>query len=430
MTNRRTFLRAAIAALGSLACNLPGLARRLTPTPGETPISSGPGSTSTPAPTLTQPPTLTPTQPTATPTLPPSVPGLIIDAHEDIGWNWLEFDRYPGESALEGRANEAGSPTPLLVGQRTTGLPQWLAGKVGVVFSTVFVLPARWKFDTRLQVVYSTTEEAHDLGRQQVDAYHSLAESEPQISLIETQADLDTVLTSWLDPAQQPQVGFVITMEGADPIEEPAQVGQWHEWGVRSVGPAWKRTIYSGGTSEPGPLTDLGRDLLGEMAALNMILDLSHIASEAYLEAVDLYEGPIIASHSNPPTYLNTDRGVTDEMILKLAARDGVLGIALFNVFLKPGWQVGDPRSEVPVGTVVEAIDYVAQLTGSVEHVAIGSDFDGGFGVSGIPAGMDTVADLGLIAEGLSAWGYSQEDVDKVMHGNWLRILRRCLPPG
>jgi hypothetical protein len=223
MTNRRTFLKVALAALGSLACNLPGLARRLTPTPADSsaqPTPTGaPEVSSTSPPTTTQPPSPTPTQPTATPTLPPTVPGLIVDAHEDIGWNWLEFGRHPAESALDTRANEAGSATPSLAGQRVTGLPQWLAGKVGVIFSTIFVLPARWSFDTRLRVVYSTPEEAHDLGRQQIDAYHELAESEPQISLIQTQADLDAVLTSWLDPAQQPQVGFVIAMEGADPIE-------------------------------------------------------------------------------------------------------------------------------------------------------------------------------------------------------------------
>ena len=158
-----------------------------------------------------------------------------------------------------------------------------------------------------------------------------------------------------------------------------------------------------------------------------MILDLSHMAPIAYMEAVELYTGPVIASHSNPHAFLPTDRGLSDEMIQKLVARDGVMGVVLWNHYLKPGWTDGDPRREVNLETVAQVIDHVSQLAGDARHVAIGSDFDGGFGLDAIPDGMDSVADLVKLVEILLQRGYSREDIEGIMCGNWLRILHRSL---
>ena len=157
-----------------------------------------------------------------------------------------------------------------------------------------------------------------------------------------------------------------------------------------------------------------------------MILDLSHCAEEAYLEAVDTYGGVIIASHSNPRRFLPTDRGLSDEMILKLVRRDGVIGIVPYNAFLNPNWKAGTPR--LSVDNVVEAIDYIVQLAGNALYVAIGTDFDGGFGSESIPEGMDTIADILKISSALDRKGYTKEAIYAIMHQNWLRILRRGLP--
>ncbi len=155
------------------------------------------------------------------------------------------------------------------------------------------------------------------------------------------------------------------------------------------------------------------------------------MAQEAFLEATDRYEGSLIASHSNPRRFSDTDRHLNDDMIRRLAERDGVMGIALYNRFLKNGWSrsSGSRKQEVTVsGQVVAAIDYVCQLTGSARHVGIGSDFDGGFGVQSIPAEMDTISDLNLIGPALLARGYPAEDVANILSGNFLRILRKTLP--
>jgi membrane dipeptidase len=164
------------------------------------------------------------------------------------------------------------------------------------------------------------------------------------------------------------------------------------------------------------------------MANFKAILDLSHLAEEACLQALDHYDGTIIASHSNPRTFRNTDRHLTDTMIRKLAERDGVMGIVLYNRFLSDDWTSGDPKSKIPLSRVIDAIDYVCQLTGSARHVGIGTDFDGGFGQESIPEDMDTVTDLMKITNALNTRGYSPVDVEAIMGGNMIHKLRQALP--
>lgn len=423
---RRLFLHLLATLIGAVACNVPGL-RHLTPAPPDATAPPPPPATGTPTPV----PDPSPPAPAASATpapVPVAMPRLIVDGHEDLAWNWLEFGRDPAQDALAGRASEAGSDVQWAAGARTVGLPQWLQGQVAVVFATLFVMPERHSYGGWMTQTYANTEQAASKAGEQLSRYRELDAREPQVRLIETIYDLEQVLATWWTPDAEPAVGLVILMEGADPIQSPAQVREWYERGVRIVGPAWVQTRYAGGTGEPGPLTGLGRELLAEMAQVGMILDLSHLAEAAYLEAVESYAGAVIASHANPRAFLPTDRGLSDEMIRRLAARGGVVGIMPYNRYLLPGWEVGQGRAAVPITRVAEAVDAVVQLTGSIEHVALGSDFDGGFGVEAIPAGMDTVADLGLIGEALAARGYADQDVALVLGGNWLRILRSHLP--
>jgi membrane dipeptidase len=269
---------------------------------------------------------------------------------------------------------------------------------------------------------------------QQLEFYHALAESHEQIALVKTQADLDAVLATWEDGKEPDEhvFGIVLLMEGADPIVEPEQVAEWHARGLRVVGLAWTMTRYSGGTRGLGPLTDLGRELLRAMRPLNMILDLAHMAPEACYAALDLYDGPLFASHANPLRFRpdRPDRNLSDEIITLIAQRGGAIGIMPYNLFLIEGWKTGDPKEAATMDHVVAAIDYVCQLTGSARHVGIGSDFDGGFGPEAAPVGFDTLVDLQKIGPALAARGYNDEDISAIMSGNFLRILRAGLPGG
>jgi len=356
---------------------------------------------------------------------------IIVDAHEDIAYNALCYGRDYRRSALETRKLET---DPALIARRgtaTIGLPDALLGRVALVFSTIFVAPddgepnQAWSNFT-----YKTAEQANKLGNDQLDYYNRIADESDKIRLVKTNSDLDAVLQTWADgkTTADHKQGLVLLMENADPILEPRQFEEWYERGVRIVGPAWAGTRYAGGTGHPGPLTKLGYELLNVMADFKAILDLSHLAEEACLQALDHYEGTIIASHSNPRSFRNTDRHLTDTMIRTLAERDGVMGIVLYNRFLSDDWTSTDPKSKIPLSRVLDAIDYVCQLTGSAAHVGIGTDFDGGFGTESIPEDLDTVTDLLKIGDALTARGYAPADVEAIMGGNMIRKLRQSLP--
>jgi len=349
----------------------------------------------------------------------------IVDAHEDIAYSVLSLGRDARRSALEIRRREKGANVPQRGGLCMVGLPEWLSGGVAVVFGTIFVSPARPGVSG--PHTYTTAAEAHVLGQAQLDYYRRLSDECEQVALIGSRADLDRVLASW--EGETPQVGIVPLMEGADPIREPAEAEAWFERGLRMVGLSWGTgSRYAGGNSAPGRLTDAGRELLAAMADLGLVLDVSHLAEESFFESLDRFAGQIIASHSNPRARAPGPRQLSDEMIRRLIERDGVIGIVLFNKFLHPGWEKGDPKDAVTLADVVAAIDHVCQVAGDAAHVGLGSDFDGGFGAESAPAGLDTVADLARIGPALSEAGYSEAEVAAVLGGNWLRLLRASLP--
>ena len=313
---------------------------------------------------------------------------IVVDAHEDIAYNALDHGRDYRLSALDHRRREHGSSPVARRGIAMIGLPDALLGRVAIVFGTLFVEPFR-RGSLAFGPSYEDPQQAYEIASRQMDYYERLADDAEKLRLIREQADLDAVLATWSadKDIHDHRQGLVILMENADPILEPKQFEEWYERGVRLVGPAWKASRYCGGTGEPGPLTDLGRELLEVMASFKAVLDLSHMAEASFLEAVERYDGPIIASHSNPRSFCNTDRHLSDEMIHRLAERDGVMGIVPYNRFLTNGW---DGRQRLPFDVVPDAIDYVCQMTGSAAHVGLGSDFDGGFGMESAPQDLDT----------------------------------------
>jgi membrane dipeptidase len=121
-------------------------------------------------------------------------------------------------------------------------------------------------------------------------------------------------------------------------------------------------------------------------------------------------------------------RLLADDVMEELIAHDGVVGIMPANWALDPDWKRSKSKADIHTGDVVNAIDIVCQTAGDAMHVAIGTDFDGGFGAEATPAEIDTIADLQNLAPALIDRGYADADVEAVMHGNWLRILRGCLP--
>lgn len=356
---------------------------------------------------------------------------VVVDAHEDIAWSSLTFGRDYTLPAAVLRQREAGTEAPTHNGEVLLGWADWLLGRVAVSFASLFAAPIRRQVGPWDVLCYRDADEARRLYHQQLDFYLRWADDHPdKFRLIRTVQDLDQVLAGWeQQDLRQRRLGLVLMMEGAEAVRSAADLEEWASQGLRLVAPCWAGTRYGGGTGEPGPLTDDGRALLKAMADLGLMLDVTHMDEQAALEALDRYPGVVLASHTNPAElgYSSYDnRHLSDAAIRRLAERDGVLGIVPYNRFLRKGWARGDPR--LPLSAVVAHIDYICQLVGDADHVGLGSDFDGGFGLDCIPADLDSIADLRLIGEALAAWGFRPAQVEAVLGGNWLRLLRKALP--
>ncbi len=359
---------------------------------------------------------------------------LIVDGHEDIAWNMLTFGRDPNRSVAETRALEQDSEIPVHTGHALLGWPEWVAGRVAVVFATLFAAPIRRKVGPWERICYRDPDEARALYLASLDVYNRLiAQHGDRFQRVESCRDLAEVLATWeLEPPESPRLGLVLLMEGGDAIQAPSEVEAWYAHGVRIIGPAWTGTRYAGGTHEPGPLTADGHRLLQAMAEFGLALDLSHMTEQGQRQALDVYPGVVLASHSNAQALLpespTPERHLTDAVVRSLAERDGVIGLALYNPFLVGGWKPEAGRAVVTLDRVCAQVDHICQLTSSARHVALGSDFDGGFGLHKIPAGLDSVADLRLIGDALAARGYAAPEVEAILGGNWLSLLQRLLP--
>jgi membrane dipeptidase len=362
-------------------------------------------------------------------------PPLIVDAHEDLAYNMLTLRRDYTRSVAETRRIEleTGSQAPELNGESLLGWPEYQQGRVAVVFSTLFATPIRRKTGNWDTQAYADYEQAHRIYRNQLDSYHDLTDRLPdKFQLITSRSRLETVLEHWADPGSENHpVGLVPLMEGAEGVRNPAELDEWWEDGLRMIGPAWAGTRFCGGTHDPGPLTDDGRDLLGAMADLGFTLDLSHMDELSARQSLDLYPGPVMVSHGNAASLLpgyEGNRLLPDPVIQGLIARDGIIGVVPFCAFLKAGWKKGDARHGITLETLAAHVDHVCQMAGDASHVGLGSDFDGGFGLNSVPEGIESIADLQKLAPILEAKGYNETDVIAILGGNWLRHLRRHLP--
>ena len=356
---------------------------------------------------------------------------IIVDAHQDLAYNASRFGRDYLRWAYHKRHAEVDSPLLSTSGYATLGLPDALLGRVGLAFATLYVAPWQTKDHTNdYGIFYDSPQQAYQLATKQLEYYYRLCESTDRIRLIRTAHDLQAVLETWKPdvPINKRVQGLVLLMENAEPIRSPKHYEEWYERGVYMVGFSWTNTLtrYAGGNATGEGLTRAGRDLLEVMASFNVMLDVSHLSDLATHEALEAYDGHVIASHSNPRKFMDTDRNLSDVLIRLIAERDGVIGLVMFNLFIDRQWGMSNRRPTLL--TVVDMIDYVCQLTGSERHVGIGSDLDGGFGSDSTPLGLDTVTDLWRIGELLEMRGYTSSQIEAILGGNFLRKLNAVLP--
>lgn len=375
---------------------------------------------------------------------PPGRKQLIFDGHLDVSMNALEYERDQTLRVEQVRQREVGD---IADGRGTcmVTLPELRRGGTSVFVGTVIARAKPWvKADRKLTRGgdWPSQDMAYGIAQGQL-AYYRRMEQRRELRMIRDRAALDAHWQQWEqeDAAASGPVGMILMMEGADPIVEPGQVGEWFEQGLRCLSLAhFGHSHYAAGTpprepsegpggEQDAPLTDSGRALLREMASLPMALDLTHLSDQSFAEAIDLHAGPVCATHANCRALVHTPRQLTDEQIRLIVERDGVIGTAIHNGMLRPN--IDDrqaPRDSVSLSHVVDHVMHICELAGSANHVAIGSDLDGGYGRNETPRELDTHANLHRLAPLLAERGFSQGDLARFFGDNWLRFYRRVLP--
>jgi len=374
----------------------------------------------------------------------------VFDGHLDLAMNALVYERDQSASVAALREREAGGVQDDR-GRCSCSLPEMQRGRVRVCVATILARAKPW-VDAGRAIRrggdWPLADMAHAVATGQL-AYYDLLARRGDIVPIRDRAALAAhvqrcaVADAAGDADAQPP-GVIVTMEGTDAITHPDELDWWHARGLRTLMLAhFGKSHYAHGTpsTDPanthdvdGPLTDFGRALLEKMQALAMPLDLSHLSDQSFAEATRRFDGPIYASHSScralvpSNDHVHPHRMLTDDQVRAIAARGGVVGLPMFNAFLKAGYTEDSPKDTVTFADVADHIDHICQLAGSAEHVATGSDADGGFGVEHKPAEMDTVADLQRLGDTLAGRGYSPGDLGLILHGNWLNFFSRTLP--
>lgn len=330
---------------------------------------------------------------------------MIVDAHLDLAHNVLDLGRDLTLPLEELRRRDTNKDIPVVT------LPALREGGVGLCFATLWADPKK----------HTDPQAAHAAARAQLEVYRRWEEM-GLVRIIRSAGDLRSHRERW--PTDRVPA-LLILIEGGECIREPGEVAFWKAEGVRLIGPAWNRTRYCGGTREPGGLTALGAELLEAMDEAGLALDFAHMDEQAFWESLELFRGPVCATHSNPRSLLGgaetpfANRHLSDAMILAIGERGGMVGTVLFNFFLDHTWSRGMQR--VGLQAVQKHLYHTAGLIGW-DKVGLGSDFDGGFGMNENPEGIDRPGDLAKIGDLVPA-----EARQGVLGGNWLRWLEGWL---
>lgn len=296
-------------------------------------------------------------------------------------------------------------------------VPEMRRGGVALVFGSIFVMSG----------VLDGTDHNFDpelgkRGKKQLDVYRQL-EEDGHVRIIRTKHSLDDHLTKWQDDSVP---GLLIAMEGAEPIESPDELDWWFDAGLRMASTAWGPSRYSGGYAgskgSPEGLTPLGRELVDAMASRSVVLDLCHSSPQLFWDGVECDHPHVVCTHTTSRELLGVERLPNADMFAALAARGGIIGLGLGNIFADKTWFRAGKGEDVRLGAFGALYAEIATHAGW-DHLAIGSDLDGGIGVEESPVELDTIADIGRLGDVLP-----DEARAGVLGENWLSFLRTALP--
>ena len=311
---------------------------------------------------------------------------FTIDAHQDIAFHMRHYKR------------EFENPeVPCMI-----TLPGLKQGGARVVFNTVFIHPKH-------KPARSLTE-----AMAQLDLYDGIyREHSESVFQIKSRRDIDRLL-------EGEKIGFFTLMEGADPILNPEHLAEYQRRGVRALGPSWNnRNIYASGPESSEGLSDPGKELLRQMNALGITLDLSHLNERCFWESVELTELIPVATHSNSRALADHPRNLHDEQLRAISERDGVIGVVFYGKFLRRG------EGCATLEDIYSHIDHIISVCGE-DHVGVGTDMDGA-PTKDFPEEMRHISKLPALSEYLLGKGYPRGVVEKIMGKNFLRVMKTNL---
>ncbi len=353
---------------------------------------------------------------------------FTIDAHLDLSMNAMEWNRdlrQPIDAIRQREAHLTDKPDR---GNGTVSFPELRKGDIGLVVATQI---ARYVAPGNNLPGWHSAEQAWAQTQGQL-AWYKAMEAVGEMLMIKDSTSLEQHLLLWnnKDESSTKPIGYILSLEGADSLVTLDHLHTAYNNGLCAVGPAhYGPGRYANGTDSAGKLNPEGKALLKEMQQLGMILDATHLCDDAFWDAMELYDGAIWASHNNCRALVNHNRQYSDEQLRALIQKDAVIGAAFDAWMIVPGWQrgVSDPtQMNCGLTQIIDHIDHICQLAGNTLHVGIGSDLDGAFGKEQSPHDVDSIADLQKLPALFAARGYSAIDIENIMHGNWLRFLRKA----
>lgn len=353
---------------------------------------------------------------------------FTIDAHLDLSMNALEWNRDLKRPVVEINEREKGLTDKPDRGNATVSLPELRKGNIGLVVATQI---GRYVAPENKLSGWHSPEQAWAQTQGQLAWYKAMEEAGEMIQITDA-ASLETHIALWeADTTNQNKpVGFILSLEGADSFITINHLEKAYQYGLRAVGPAhYGPGRYANGTDATGAMNPNGLALLKKMEELNIILDATHLCDDAFWQAMDHFNGHVWASHNNVRALVNHNRQFSDEQIKELINRNAVIGGALDAWMMVPGWVRGQSTPEgmnCNLEVMIDHLDHICQLAGNALHIGIGSDLDGAFGREQCPYDIETIADLQKLPAMFSKRGYSQQDIENIMHGNWLRFLRNA----
>ncbi|MBM3266930.1 MAG: dipeptidase [Candidatus Sericytochromatia bacterium] len=234
--------------------------------------------------------------------------------------------------------------------------------------------------------------------------FHAARRADPDVRLVASVADVDVA-----------RPGFVLSFEGAEPLaDDPHLLDAWYALGLRMIALTWNgRNGFADGLTvgdRPSGITGLGQDLLRRMRDLGVVLDLAHIAEAGFWHALELTEGPVVVSHANARALCSHPRNMTDDQLRAIAGRGGLVGACVVPKFL---------GEEAALEDVARHVLHMVEIAGA-DHVGLGCDFDG---VTSLPRGVAGIQDLPALTALLLERGLAEEDMAKILGGNWLRVF-------